>query len=545
MSTKTTFKRIALVAVAALGVGVLTAVAPATAAPQTATSIVVGTVPAGRVGVTSYVPFKIYTSGLTAADTLNISAEVTSAPLSGGAANAASNLGSSYPTDVANNGGGIFTLTDSGSSVSAFASVTTNDGRIEAARAGVSDHAAGSLSAASHVPAYVITAADVAAGYIQAYVAITPDVAGTYTGLISTTNFGASYGLARAASANELYVAGDISASFSFTTAGAPTSVTLTQVAGGTIHAGSTYGVPVAVTVNGTLGALDSVDLTTSGSGTISLDGSTYATTRSLTSTSFAGGSTAVVSLKDTGTAAATISLKATSSGALAAFSASKTFSVQAATGSATALVNDVYGSTTTYGDASAALTGSATPYTVTVATTSTGQTLGWSWAGAAATNGFVTVTDTAGTLTGIANLVYDQSYSLAADDEGLSLSFAGNAVGRVAGALYSVVVPVGAATTTVGMAAATTYNVVSAAKAAGTFTITPTTGSSSYQVAPGAGIAMTAQVKDEFGTAWSGKTVTITTSGRNNPVATTAVTVQVPVTHAYAEDVAIPVAAV
>ena len=74
MSTKTTFKRVALVAVASMGFGVLTAVAPATAAPQTATSIVVGTVPAGRVGVTSFVPFKIYTAGLTASDTLNINA---------------------------------------------------------------------------------------------------------------------------------------------------------------------------------------------------------------------------------------------------------------------------------------------------------------------------------------------------------------------------------------------------------------------------------------------------------------------------------------
>ncbi len=45
MSTKTTFKRIALVAVAALGFGVLTSVAPASAAGnvELATSIAVGT----------------------------------------------------------------------------------------------------------------------------------------------------------------------------------------------------------------------------------------------------------------------------------------------------------------------------------------------------------------------------------------------------------------------------------------------------------------------------------------------------------------------
>jgi hypothetical protein len=530
MSTKTTFKRVALVVVAALGFGVLTSVAPASAAPKTASSIVVGTVPTGRVGVTSYVPVTIYLPSITTGDTLNINAEITSAPLSGGAANAASQLGGSNATAY-NDGGLGLNISQSGSSITwtGGAGSSSEDGRVALNRANGVDSVGNASSfagpAAATRAAYVVTDADVAAGYIADYVAIKPDVAGSYSVMVSATNFAAGYGLARTAVVNELYNPGDISASFTITTAGAPTSATLTQVAGGTIHAGSAKGVPVAVTLNGTLAELDSIDLTTSGSGSISLDGTTYATTRSLTFTNFAGGATAVVWLRDTGAAAATISLTATSSGALAAFSASKTFSVQAATGSATPLVNDVYGSTTTYGDASGALTGSATPYTLTVATTSTGQTLGWSWAGAAATKGYVTVTDTAGTLTGIANLTYDQSYALAAADEGLSLSFAGNAVGLVAGTLYSVVVPVASATTTVGMAALTTYNVVSAAKNAGTFTITPTTGSSSYQVAPGAGIAMTAQVKDEFGAAWSGKTVTITTSGRNNPVATTAVT--------------------
>jgi len=79
MSTKTTLKRIALVAVSALGFGLMTAVAPANATPATVTSIVVGTVPQGRVGVTSAIPFKIYISGMTAGDTLNINAEITSA----------------------------------------------------------------------------------------------------------------------------------------------------------------------------------------------------------------------------------------------------------------------------------------------------------------------------------------------------------------------------------------------------------------------------------------------------------------------------------
>ena len=58
MSTKTTFKRIALVTVAALGFGVLTSVAPASAAGnmELATSIAVGTADSHRSGSFSYTP---------------------------------------------------------------------------------------------------------------------------------------------------------------------------------------------------------------------------------------------------------------------------------------------------------------------------------------------------------------------------------------------------------------------------------------------------------------------------------------------------------
>jgi hypothetical protein len=56
MSTKTTFKRIALVAVAALGFGVLSSVAPASAADIAPTAVTVGTVPTAAVGVLHKTP---------------------------------------------------------------------------------------------------------------------------------------------------------------------------------------------------------------------------------------------------------------------------------------------------------------------------------------------------------------------------------------------------------------------------------------------------------------------------------------------------------
>jgi len=85
MSTKTTFKRVALVAVAALGFGVLTSVAPATAAGTTnsPTSLTVGTIPTHRVGVLSSTPVTVnLPAGWTIAnaDSFTLVARVLTAP---------------------------------------------------------------------------------------------------------------------------------------------------------------------------------------------------------------------------------------------------------------------------------------------------------------------------------------------------------------------------------------------------------------------------------------------------------------------------------
>jgi len=85
MSTKTTFKRIALVAVAALGLGVLTSVAPANAAAvgsdatATVTAITGGTASAVRAGQVVHVPVTV-TASHTASTTVNLRAIGVSAP---------------------------------------------------------------------------------------------------------------------------------------------------------------------------------------------------------------------------------------------------------------------------------------------------------------------------------------------------------------------------------------------------------------------------------------------------------------------------------
>jgi hypothetical protein len=523
MSTKTTLKRIALAAVSAMGFGLLSVipVQTASAAQVQATSIVVGAIPSARTGSTSYIPFKVYIpSGLSGTDTLVINAEVASAPVAT-AVNAASALNAAG-TAAGNDSGGYLYITDAPGSFAIAASSTEDAGRVNATRNLGIENGAGQFTGVAGVTsgAYTLTTAEKTQGYVELYAAVTPDVSGSYTIMISThpdTN-------RASAVATETYVAGDVSTTFTMTTAGAPTGVAITQLAGGAIHAGSPNGVPLTITLSGgLLSGVESIDLTASGaSGAVSATaGGTYTTTLGLTATSFTNNS-ATVWLKSTGTAAGTISLTARGGGALpASVTATKTFTVNAATGSATAMTEEAPSTTATYAMTNAT-GGAAGSTTITVTELSTSQKIGFTFTDYAATRyGYVTVTDTAGKITGTANTVYDQAYSVASGDVGTSVSFA--AASTAAATLFTVAIPA-ASTTTLGLAAAVTKTFASATRdgANGTFTITP---ASTIVAAPGAAVALTATVKDRFGAAYANRTVTITTSGRNNPAATTAVT--------------------
>jgi len=407
MSTKTTFKRVALVAVAALGFGMLSVV-PSTATARTAASIVVGDLPAARSGVASYVPVKVYLpSGTAANDTITINAEITSAPdaaSTGNTSGSASKLRAS--ADNGNDAGAYLALTDT-SSAATFANTTEVHGRVNTTRAsGVATYASNSAFAgvaASHAPDYVIQAADVTAGYISFNVRVTPDKSGSFTVLVSTNSATRTY-----------YDAGDANASFTLATGGAPTGVTLTTIGGSSINTSMTSGVAVSVAlVGGTLSGLESIALSTSGSGTMSKDRSTYATTLALTSADFTNGKKTIW-LKDPATAAETISLTAVGASGLSAnVTATKTYSVVLGAGSTTLpLVLQAPSSTATYAMTNAT---QATD-TITVTEASTSQKVGFTTPAAMTKQaGFITVTDSAGTLTGVAGLIYDVATSFAA----------------------------------------------------------------------------------------------------------------------------------
>jgi len=181
MSTKTTFKRVALVAVAALGLGVMSSVAPANAvAEQTVTSISAGTLIARpTVGTTSTLTFN-WTQSAATTDTITVGAKITSAPTS----SASAALGLSSAT---------------------FAGATTKYG----ATSGASNFSTTTGTA------YATVTGGTSLTSARSKLTFTPDLAGTYQILVWVG--GTSYS------------AGYTSTVITVTTSGAPTTATLTQ----------------------------------------------------------------------------------------------------------------------------------------------------------------------------------------------------------------------------------------------------------------------------------------------------------------------------
>ena len=195
MSTKTTFKRIALVAVAALGFGVLTSVSPASAAGanDNIDAISAGTSAPARVGVSSGATTITLTHPETATPGFNetVTAQITSAPA--GSENAA----------LAFSAGATNPMTNT--------PVYTNSSKTAWTAAGMAGIAS----------AFGRTSTVSGATTTNVVLSLNADVAGSYTILV-TANAAAGGG----------FTAGKISTSYTITTAGAPTSLTASSYAG-------------------------------------------------------------------------------------------------------------------------------------------------------------------------------------------------------------------------------------------------------------------------------------------------------------------------
>jgi len=236
MSTKTSIKRIALVAVAALGLGMVSTVAAnAVVATGQASIPSAGTTSPTRVGYANSTAISL-SGGVTTGDTSTVRVTVIAAP-TGSAFNS--------PASAASNA----------SNASAFDSGMIATGNSIAAKIGYTDAGLGTITAtggagtagtATAGPAdktatvstvYTFDSTEVGAGKSgTVYVNITPDIAGTYTVLVSTS---------ATATTTSKYTAGDNSVQYSFTTAGAPTQISASYV-GSVVDFGK-YGALVSV----------------------------------------------------------------------------------------------------------------------------------------------------------------------------------------------------------------------------------------------------------------------------------------------------------
>jgi len=221
MSTKTTFKRVALVTVAALGFGTMSAVAPASAAAPT--GITFGTVPAAVAGVKSLIPvtFTLPAGTAVGTDSITIVARVTSAPAASAAISAAASGGGSIlaRTSTAADGDRLGWAKPAAPTSGAYGDFGTEDYNDNVDTGSTDNWTAGNT--------YALATGDLA-GQVTLNLEFTPDVSGSYTIMVAVgSNVQTIAGLVDATTPT---LAGLTSASVSLTTSGSPTSVVLTPV---------------------------------------------------------------------------------------------------------------------------------------------------------------------------------------------------------------------------------------------------------------------------------------------------------------------------
>jgi len=232
MSTKTTFKRVALVTVAALGFGMLSVV-PSGAADnmELATSIAVGTVPTHRAGVTSNTPIVINLPSTAASgDTIVVGVSLLSCP--------ATSVYCAVGVNPTNN--------------TAFTPTANTTSRLDIVKASSGSGSYGSIftdSAFSQSGTLTATqqysiGADDSAGQVTLRIKFTPDVSGTYTFLVSTPNAVADVtALPTTGVTSSYYDAStvDTSAAFGVTTGATATAITLSAVTAAPAHCRLVY----------------------------------------------------------------------------------------------------------------------------------------------------------------------------------------------------------------------------------------------------------------------------------------------------------------
>jgi len=537
MSTKTTFKRIALVTVAALGFGVLTSVAPANATGTVIPSaITVGTIPGGaQVGVTHTTPVSITAPYTTAgSDTFTVMVKVTSAP-----------TGSAFQT-LATNG----IVAGGSAGVSFSAGVFARGGGTSTTAqltAGLADGMGGILGSAQVVDdkmtiGYVYTSAPRAStgGTASFVVNVKPDVAGSYTVLVSTLN--------NATAAAYTGATGELATSYTFSTGNSVASLTLAAVTGGTTTT-SDVGQLVKLTLKDSAGAVatlkpgETINVTAGGtteiikkvsvsSGVFTANTANANTANAalvLSNSDFVNG-VGYFNYKDT-TASTGNVITATGSGLL-----SPTISTTLTTTVTASTTGDAFaGSAITVSDGTATRPGSGktaytagTPGTATTSTASASHSFTVTVAALAATSYFdVKVVDTSGAITGIVGQVFNQVLTVTYDATATSQTGTLTVAGALAVAGDSFTATIKDSAGTWGTTANDGVTVTSADAVATSFrplgnSSTAGTTKTLYSSVAGSN-ALWATLYDQFGAVMASKAGTVSVTGRNATTTSTA----------------------
>ena len=512
MSTKTTLKRAALVAVSALGIGLLSAVTtPASATSRTATSITVGTVPTCRVGALCSIPVTFnLPAGSELGDSLTVVAKVTSAPAASNsigypASGSVSAVSSTVPTSADIE----WTNATSGSGLnSTFANSDFNE--VGQASDG-SDNWANAKN--------VTTAGLDLPGQITLNLKFNADADGKYTIIVATVpvTVGANAAGRTAAGVDAAVatLAGYTSSSFSITTSASPSTVTLTNVGGGSVSGASSV-------VSGALVKISGAVL--SGSESLVLTGSTSTITFSdstITASELVNG-TAWINVYNS--AAETASITVSQGGTLTGLT-STSLSIKWTAYSTQFAPTLGFSSTDT---TLATCTGTCAADTdKDVSTARATQTVRASFdnsAGTADKVTFITVTDTDGKVSGKAATSWSVPVTFAAADTVgyVDVSVTGTLADEEAVnfTLYTSSTTADTASVQGETATETTaaiYPAIDGVRSSSTFT--------SVTVATASTNTYFARITDQFGAAVAGSSVTITHVGRNAKVQSTAVT--------------------
>jgi len=514
MSTKTTFKRIALVAVAALTGGLLSIVstpaANAAGAQEIVSSMAVGTVPAFRAGVTSNVPVVLnLPSSVSTGDTIVVGVRLLTAPATSTYASVTANPTQSAYTGATNNGS---------TKQLAWATAASGSGSY-----GTLAQAYSTSGNATATAQYTLGGDD-AAGQVTLRIAFIPDVSGAYSFLVSTP------GSISASSVYTVYTAStsDLSTAFAISTGSAATAITLTATTAA--PAALAAGVPgqiIKVSLGSTaLGSGETLLVTTTGSatlGAVTTSGANSATSYTISSCSSSGcyfrvdntvGENVTVTVTGSGTLSNAVTSSigvtftlsdATAPTATAAKGALDTSLVSATTSTTPTLsvANGVNAGTETATYLQSPTDGSAV--LVAAITAAPGAAVKTHW----------TVTDTSGELTGTANAVYSVpvawgATALAAAK--VSKTFSGNLQRTGLSSNYSYE----GFTATLNATVPQIIGVVASPAVASTLTVT----NSNRRVAAASSNVLVAELDDQYGVGLANTSVTVTVAGRNGATA-------------------------